>query len=154
MSRESGASNRVPNPRGNYSLLCVDDNTVVTSALGPSDPNQPTGFSHIGRIGDDLDAAQGRSAAIQAAKTLLAVLEDHLGSLDTIARVVALRGYLVTTDDFADHASVMNGASETIIAALGNRGQHPRTTVGVFSLPFGVPIVVELTARLRVGASG
>ena len=132
-------------------MVCVDGVTVVTSALGPFDASQPSGFSHLGRLGDELDLVEGRQAAVTAATAVLGALTDHLGSLDRIVRVLTLRGYLATTADFVDHATVMDGASETIITALGERGRHTRTTIGAVSLPFGVPLVLELTARLQEG---
>jgi len=140
-----------PVPRGQYSMVCVDGTNVVTSALGPVDSASPSGFSHIGRIGDSLDVAAGREAAANSALALLWAVEQRIGSLDAIDRIVKVRGFLSTTDDFDDHATVMDGASEVILAALGRRGEHTRTTVGVASLPFGLPIVVELSARLVKG---
>jgi enamine deaminase RidA (YjgF/YER057c/UK114 family) len=137
---------------GAYSLVSVDGTSVVTSALGPVDSASPSGFSHAGRLGESVDAAAGREAAANAARALLAALEQHVGSLDAIARVISLRGYLATTADFVDHALVMDGASDVIVDALGPRGHHARASVGVASLPFGLPVVVELTARLVNGA--
>lgn len=132
-------------------MVCVDGVSVVTSALGPFDASQPSGFSHLGHLGDELDLVDGRRAAATAATAILEALTDRLGSLDLIAQVLTLRGYLATTAEFIDHATVMDEASETIIAALGERGRHTRTTIGAASLPFGVPLVLELTARLQEG---
>ena len=132
-------------------MVCVDGVTVVTSALGPVDSASPSGFSHVGRIGESLDVAAAREAAANSARALLWAVEQRVGSLNAIDRVVKVRGYLVTTDDFKDHATVMDGASEVLLAALGHHGEHTRTTVGVASLPFGLPIVFELSARLVKG---
>jgi len=151
MNDREASARHAPVPMGAYSLVVVDGTSVVTSALGPVDSASPSGFSHVGRIGDSLDVAAGREAAANSARALLWALEQRVGSLDTIDRIVTLRGYLATTDDFDDHATVMDGASEVILAALGPRGEHTRTTVGVTSLPFGLPIVVELSARLVKG---
>jgi enamine deaminase RidA (YjgF/YER057c/UK114 family) len=37
----------------------------------------------------------------------------------------------------------MNGASDLIAAALGERGTHARSTVGVAQLPLGACVEVE-----------
>lgn len=137
---------------GTYSLVIVDGMTVITSALGPVDSTSPSGFSHVGRIGESLDVAAGRNAAANSARALLWAVEQRIGSLNVIDRILTVRGYLATTDDFDDHAAVMDGASAVFVAALGARGEHTRTTVGVASLPFGLPIVVELSARLVKGS--
>jgi len=152
MSDREVSARHAPVPMGAYSLVVVDGTSVVTSALGPVDSASPSGFSHIGRIGESVDVAAGREAAANSARALLWALEQRVGSLNTIARILKVRGYLSTTADFDDHATVMDGASEVILAALGPRGEHTRTTVGVASLPFGLPIVVELSARLVKGS--
>jgi len=152
MNDQEVSARHAPVPMGAYSLVVVDGTSVVTSALGPVDSASPSGFSHVGRIGESLDVAAGREAAANSARALLWALEQRVGSLNTIDRIVTLRGYLATTVDFDDHATVMDGASEVILAALGPRGEHTRTTVGVASLPFGLPIVVELAARLVKGS--
>lgn len=137
---------------GTYSLVIVDGTTIFTSALGPVDSASPSGFSHVGRIGESLDVAAGRDAAANTARALLWAVEQRIGSLNAIDRILKVRGYLATTDDFYDHAAVMDGASGVFVAALGVRGEHTRTTVGVASLPFGLPIVIELSARLVKGS--
>jgi enamine deaminase RidA (YjgF/YER057c/UK114 family) len=134
--------------KGQYSLVRRDGLRVVTSAIGPLDPTSASGFSHVGRIGDDLDPVSARMAAAQCARCLLAALLQELGTLDDIAMVVSLHGYLATAADFVDHPTVMDGASAVLIEFLGDRGRHTRTTIGVHSLPFGLPLVVELSARL------
>jgi enamine deaminase RidA (YjgF/YER057c/UK114 family) len=145
------APRHTPMSMGSYSLVMIDGTSLVTSALGPVDTASRSGFSHVGRLGESLDANAGREAAAIAARALLSAVELRVGSLDAIESVVQLRGYLATTPDFGDHAAVMDGASDLVVAVLGPRGEHARTTVGVASLPFGLPVVVELTARLRRG---
>lgn len=44
----------------------------------------------IGRVGAELDVARGREAAHSAALNMLAVARQHLGSLDSVTRVVRL----------------------------------------------------------------
>lgn len=136
-------------PRGNYRLTSEDAGIISTSSLGPFDSSHPTGFSHVGRLGRELDANDGAAAAAQAARALLEAVELEVGDLNAIDQVLTVRGYLATTEDFVDHAAVMDGASQVLVDALGERGRHCRTSVGVASLPFGIPVVIELTARLR-----
>jgi len=43
---------------------------------------------------------------------------------------------------------VANGASEVLLATLGDRGKHARSAIGVASLPLGSPVEVEAIVRL------
>jgi glycerophosphoryl diester phosphodiesterase len=58
-----------------------------------------------------------------------------LGDLDKVARVVRLGGFVNATPDFLDGPKVLNGASDLMVAAFGDKGRHARTTVGVAALP-------------------
>lgn len=138
-------------PRGNYRVVRVDGGRVVTSALGPMDASAPDGFSHHGRIGETLSVDEGRAAAGNAARALLDALQQSLGSLDRLVAVHRVRGYLATASDFVDHAHVLDAASEVLIDRLGGRARHARSVVGVWTLPFDLPIVIELEGRIDAG---
>ena len=45
--------------------------------------------------------------------------------------------------EFGDHPQVINGASDLLVAVLGDRGRHTRSAVGVASLPFGFAVEVD-----------
>lgn len=103
---------------------------------------------HTGRLGADLDVAAGYAAARAATLNLLAQARDALGSLDRVAQVVMLRGYVSCTDDFVDQPAVVDGASDLLADLFGPRGEHARTAIGVRALPRG--FAVELDGVLRV----
>jgi enamine deaminase RidA (YjgF/YER057c/UK114 family) len=103
---------------------------------------------HTGRLGADLSIAEGYAAARACALNLLAQTRDALGSLDRVAQVLVLRGYVVCTEDFVDQPAVIDGASDLLAAVFGERGEHARTAIGVRALPKG--FAVELDAMLRV----
>ena len=65
------------------------------------------------------------------------------GDLDRVVRCVKVVGFVNTTPDFADHAKVMNGASDLIVSVFGDKGRHARSAVGMGSLPLGVACEVE-----------
>ena len=66
-----------------------------------------------------------------------------LGDLDKIARVVRLGGFINSAAGFADGPKVMNGASDLMVAAFGDKGRHARTTIGVAALPLDAAVEVE-----------
>ena len=103
---------------------------------------------HVGRLGADLSVAQGYAAARACALNLLAQARDAVGSLDRVAQVLVLRGFVACTEDFTDQPAVIDGASDLMAEVFGERGEHARTAIGVQALPKG--FAVELDAMLRV----
>jgi enamine deaminase RidA (YjgF/YER057c/UK114 family) len=107
------------------------------------------GVEFVGRLGGAFGVEDGRAAARLCAINLLAQAKAALGSLDRVARVVKLVGFVHATPEFTDHSKVVNGASDFMVEVFGDRGRHARSAVGVASLPFGVAVEVE--AVLEIG---
>ena len=64
--------------------------------------------------------------------------------VDRVVKVAKLMGYVNTTDDLAEVAAVVNGASEVMVEVFGQEiGAHARTVAGVTVMPFGVAIEIE-----------
>ncbi|MGN6744215.1 MAG: RidA family protein [Amnibacterium sp.] len=78
-----------------------------------------------------------------AATLCLTTAERALGSLERIAHVVKVTGYVAATPDFVDHAAVIDAASRVFTDALGAAGEHARAAIGVASLPRGSSVEVE-----------
>lgn len=96
-----------------------------------------------GRVGDDLDLADGYAAARQTGLALLATLKE-LGSLDRIKRVVKLLGMVNSTPEFADHPKVINGCSELFAQIWGEEnGIGARSAVGMGSLPGNIAVEIS-----------
>ena len=101
-----------------------------------------------GRLGDGMDVAQGAQAARACGLSLLAQARAAAGSLDRIARVVKLTGFVASTPDFTDQPEVINGCSDLMVEVFGDAGRHARSAVGVASLPQGVAVEVEAVIAL------
>ena len=82
-------------------------------------------------------------SAKASAILLLAQLKAALGDLDKVVRVVRLGGFINSTPDFIDGPKVMNGASDLMVTAFGDKGRHARTTIGVAALPADAAVEVE-----------
>jgi enamine deaminase RidA (YjgF/YER057c/UK114 family) len=54
-----------------------------------------------------------------------------------------MTGFVNATPEFGDHPAVIDGASDLMVALLGDSGRHTRTTVGVGSLPFGFAVEID-----------
>lgn len=92
-------------------------------------------MTHTGKIGENHDIAYGQAAARVCALNLLAVANEQIGDLDKISRIVQLNGFVNSIPGFADSPAVINGASDTLVKILGDRGRHTRAAVAVTGLP-------------------
>jgi enamine deaminase RidA (YjgF/YER057c/UK114 family) len=97
-----------------------------------------------GRLGENLSVDQGRQATRLAALNALAAAQEYLGDLNRLKKLVKLSVQLVTTEEFAEHAAVADGASDLFVKLFGNENGHARVVYGVQSLPIGTPAVVEV----------
>lgn len=105
---------------------------------------------HIGRVGDTLTIEQGQEAAKACALNILAqVKEAVVGDWSRVVRCVKLGGFVNSGPDFDQHPAVINGASELIVAALGDAGRHARFAVGASNLPFGVAVEIDAVFEIR-----
>lgn len=102
-----------------------------------------------GKVGRELSEAQGAEGARICALQLIAALKAELGSLSRVKRIVKVTGFVNCTDDFTAQSKVINGASDLLVAAFGEKGRHARAAVGVSSLPAGAPVEIELVAELE-----
>ena len=99
---------------------------------------------HIGKLGAGIDVAEGRQAARLCALNILAQLRVACGGdLDRVRRCLRLGGFVNCTPEFTDMPQVVNGASDLMVAAFGEKGKHARTTVGVSALPRDAAMEVE-----------
>ena len=96
-----------------------------------------------GRLGDTLSVADGREAARIAALNALAAAQQHLRDLDRLQKLVKLTVVIATTAQFAEHASVADGASDLFVTIFGSETGHVRLVYGVQSLPVGAPLIVD-----------
>jgi enamine deaminase RidA (YjgF/YER057c/UK114 family) len=101
-----------------------------------------------GRLGERLSITDGQKAAQLCALNILAQAKAALGALERIGQVLRLNGFVHATPDFNDHPQVVNGASDLMVAVLGDRGRHTRVAVGVAGLPGGC--AVEIDAIIRI----
>lgn len=105
---------------------------------------------HIGRLGENLSVVQGQEAAKACALNILAQVKDAIaGDWSHLVRCIKLGGFVNATADFDQHPAVINGASDLMVAALGDKGKHARFAVGASNLPFGVAVEVDAIFEIR-----
>lgn len=96
-----------------------------------------------GKLGGNVSLEDGIAAAKGCAVNILAQVKAALGDLDKVARLVRLGGFVNATPDFIDSPKVINGASDLMVAAFGDKGRHSRAAVGVASLPADCAVEVD-----------
>lgn len=98
---------------------------------------------HKGKLGAEVSLEDGQAAAALCALNLLAQVKSAVGDLDAVVRCVRLGGFINALPTFSALPAVMNGASDLMVAVLGDRGRHARSTVGVAELPMDAAVEVE-----------
>ena len=137
----------VPTPLGNYRPWVLTGDLLYTAGLGP---RRADGTFISGKLGADLDIAQGREAARLVGLNLLAVIRAALGSLDRVDQVVKTLGMVNATPDFSAHPKVIDGFADLFAEVFGpERGVGARSAVGMASLPSQIAVEVETIVRVR-----
>lgn len=99
-----------------------------------------------GRVGGALDVDTARDVAAIAAANALSAVADAAGGLDRIVGLARMTVYVHAASGFTQHTAVADGATDALVAHLGERGRCARSAVGVASLPGDAPVEIELTA--------
>jgi len=133
-------------PVANYVNVVRTGNLLFLSGKGPSDQ---TGKYITGKLGTNLSIEEGYAAARLTAINQLAVLKKELGELSKIKRVVKVLGFINSSADFYDQPKVMNGFSDLLVLALGEKGKHARSAIGTNTLPFNMAVEVELIVEIE-----
>ena len=130
-------------PIANYVGGAISGNLLFISGQLALGSNGLAG-EHKGKLGASVSNEQGAAAAKLCAVNVLAQAKAALGGdLQRIRRCVRLGGFINCVPDFAALAAVMNGASDLMVAALGESGRHARTTIGVAQLPLDCAVEVD-----------
>lgn len=97
-----------------------------------------------GKLGRDLTVEEGMEAAKLCLLNSLAIAKQELGSLDRISRVIKIVGHVASAEGFVQQPQVLNGASDLLVAILGESGRHARVAVGAAELPRRAPVELEV----------
>ncbi|VVM64874.1 RidA family protein [Pseudomonas fluorescens] len=134
-------------PIANYVNHVISQNQLFISGQIPLLDGKP---AFIGRLGESMSDEEGANAAELAALGLLAQLSNALGDdLSKLVRIIRLGVFIASAPDFPRQGAVANGASNLLVNALGEKGRHVRTAVGVSSLPGGVAVEIDAIFELR-----
>lgn len=138
-----------PQAVANYVPTLVSGDLLFISGQISKDSAGHVVTGCLGRGAGRLSVTDGEAAARLCALNILAQAKAALGSLDRIGQILRLTGFVTSTSEFNDQPKVINGASDLMVAVLGERGRHTRSAVGVAALPMGA--AVEIDAIVKVG---
>jgi enamine deaminase RidA (YjgF/YER057c/UK114 family) len=97
-----------------------------------------------GKVGDDCTVEMGQKAAKQCAINALALLEQYLGDLHKVKRLVKTLVFVNSTSQFSQQHIVANGCSQFLADVFGeDAGVGSRSAIGVAQLPGNIPVEVE-----------
>lgn len=133
-------------PSFNYVPVTLHNGIAYVSGQLPKVDGEVRVFGKVGAA-VDLDAAreQARICVLQG----LACLQEALGSLDRIERVLKVNGYVASAAGFNAQPKVIDAASDLLVEILGDAGRHARAAVGVAELPRDAAVEIEMTVAFR-----
>ena len=101
-----------------------------------------------GTAGVDAGIDEGYGAARCCVLLQLAILRRHLGTLDTVAEIVSMTGYVNAAPSFVDMPKIVNGATDLLVEIFGDGGRPVRAAVGVSSLPRHALVETQMSVRV------
>jgi enamine deaminase RidA (YjgF/YER057c/UK114 family) len=101
-----------------------------------------------GRVGADVTLGQGQLAAKVCAMRALALLRQHLGSLDRVSHLLRVTVFTQSAEGFTQLSEVADAASEVLVTVLGEAGRHTRTSTGAHQLPKNAAVELDLIAAV------
>lgn len=135
-------------PAASYVGFMRHGDLVIVSGQLPLIDGKLELTGHLGK-GVTVEDAQ-KAARICAINILAQIKVACDGDLGRIKQCIRLGGFVASTPNFTDQHLVINGASDFIGAALGDKGIHARAAVGVASLPLNA--VVEIDAMFSISS--
>lgn len=142
LERLKAAGVTLPEPRAavaNYVPFVITGNLLFISGQVSA---APEGLIK-GRLGEDMTIERGQHAARICAINLIAQMQAALGDLERVKRIVKLGGFVNAAAGFVEIPKVVNGCSDLMVEAFGDRGRHARSAVACPVLPMGSAVEVD-----------
>lgn len=133
-------------PQASYVPAVRSGNLVFISGQGATCCGKPV---YTGHVGAEVTLEQALECARVCALNALSVLKNELGDLDRVKRVVKVLGFVNSAPGFDRQPIVINGFSDFMVAAFGDKGAHARSAVACNELPYGTPVEVELIVEVE-----
>ena len=134
-------------PAANYVPWTISGSTLYVAGQLPFEDGK---LGALGQVGGDVTVERAQHAALLCGLNILAQAKAALdGDLSRIVRCLKLGGFVNSGAGFTDHPKVVNGASDLMVAVLGDAGRHARFAVGASSLPLNVAVEIDAIFEIR-----
>jgi len=133
-------------PVANYVKVVRVGNMLYLSGHGP---DKAGGGLVTGKVGVDLTLEQAKDAARLVGISLLSTIKAEVKDLNKVKRIVKVFGMVNAIPTFEQHPQVINGCSDLMVEVFGKSGKHARSAIGVASLPFNIPVEIEMIVELK-----
>jgi enamine deaminase RidA (YjgF/YER057c/UK114 family) len=131
-----------------FAMVRVVGTRAFVSGHGPQNADGSLA-DPLGKVGSDLTLEQGYAAARLVGLSIFGSLQRALGDLDRITAWTRVFGMVNSAPGFVRQPAVINGFSELVLEVFGPEvGAHARSAVGLFELPFGIPVEVEAEVEI------
>ena len=137
-SPPAAAGSYVPTVRTGNLLYCAGTISMLNGQM-----------THSGQVGKEQTVESAKKSAEICALNTLANIKAAVGSLDQVARIVMVNGFVNAVDGFTDSPAVINGASDLFVQVFGEAGKHARAAVAVNGLPRGSTVDVQVVVELK-----
>lgn len=137
-----------PKPAGSYIPVVITGNLAFVSGQIPMQDGK---VAFTGKVPTEKSIEDAQKAAKMCAINILAQLKANLGSLDRVAKIVRVSGFVNSTPDFAEQPKVINAASDLFFDIFGEKGKHSRIAVGVPSLPLNSTVEIDAIVEITSG---
>ncbi|WP_440119817.1 RidA family protein [Paenibacillus sp. QZ-Y1] len=127
---------RASAPAAKYANAVIVNGIMYVSGKGPDTTER-------GKLGEDFTTEQGYDFARNAGIEVLAVVQEVLGSLDRVKRVVKVQGFINASASYQEHHKVLNGFSDLMLDVFGDQGMHARSVFGAVSVRDNLPLIID-----------
>jgi enamine deaminase RidA (YjgF/YER057c/UK114 family) len=131
---------------GHYVNATQVGDQLLLAGHGPLTDGRP---AWRGKVPTEVSLPDAVAAARLTALNCLSTVAHELGDLDRVERVVKVFGMVNAERGFEQHPLVIDGASALLLDVFGDRGIHVRAAVGMGSLPFQIPVEIEMVFQIR-----
>lgn len=135
-----------PAPVASYVNAVVTGNQIHISGGLPTDDS---GALITGKVPTTRSVEEAKDAARRIILNRLAVIQNEIGDLDRVTRIVSIAGFVNSEPDFYDHPQVINGASDLLLEIFGEAGKHARIALGAAALPLNAAVEISMIVEFQ-----
>lgn len=136
---------KLPPKGGIYKPVCQVGNLLYVSGQGATIEGVPV---ICGKVGEKAAIEDGIEAAQMCTLNALSTLEDYLGDLNKIKRLVKTLGFVASAKNFNMQPKVIDGASKLLSEIWGEDGIGARSAIGVAELPGDIAVEIEFVFEI------